>query len=31
MRLTVKGIEALEAGDKRREIPDSLMVGYNQG
>ena len=27
MRLTVKGIEALEPGDKRREIPDSLMMG----
>jgi integrase len=27
MRLTVRGIEAIEAGDKRREIPDSLMQG----
>ncbi len=27
MRLTVKGIEALEPADKRREIPDSLMMG----
>jgi Arm DNA-binding domain len=27
MRLTVRGIEALEPGEKRREIPDSLMTG----
>jgi hypothetical protein len=27
MRLTVKGIEALEPGEKRREIPDDLMMG----
>jgi integrase len=27
MRLTVKGIEALEAGEKRREIPDDLLMG----
>jgi integrase len=27
MRFTVKGIEALEAGEKRREIPDSLLMG----
>lgn len=27
MRLTVRGIEALESGEKRREIPDSLMMG----
>ena len=27
MRLTVKGIEALAPTDKRREIPDSLMMG----
>src|SRR6516225_1012670 len=27
MQLTVKGIEALEAGEKRREIPDSLLMG----
>jgi integrase len=27
MRLTVKGIEALQAGEKRREIPDDLMQG----
>ncbi len=27
MRLTVRGIEALEAGEKRREIPDDLMMG----
>ena len=27
MRLTVRGIEALEPGEKRREIPDSLMMG----
>jgi integrase len=27
MRLTVKGIEALDPGEKRREIPDSLMMG----
>jgi integrase len=27
MRLTVRGIEALQAGEKRREIPDSLMMG----
>jgi integrase len=26
-RLTVKGIEAIEAGEKRREVPDSLMQG----
>ena len=27
MRLTVRGIEALEASERRREIPDSLMMG----
>jgi integrase len=27
MRLTVKGIEALRPGEKRREIPDALMMG----
>jgi hypothetical protein len=27
MRLTVKGIEALEPSEKRREIPDDLMMG----
>ena len=27
MRLTVKGIEAIEVGEKRREIPDDLMMG----
>jgi hypothetical protein len=27
MRLTVRGVEALQASDKRQEIPDSLMMG----
>jgi integrase len=27
MRLTVKGIEALQPGEKRREIPDDLLMG----
>jgi integrase len=27
MRLTVRGIETLEAGNKRREIPDDLLMG----
>jgi integrase len=27
MRLTATGIEALQAGDKRREIPDDLLMG----
>jgi hypothetical protein len=27
MRLTARGIEALQAGEKRQEIPDSLMLG----
>src|SRR5262245_12720970 len=27
MRFTVKGIETLEAGERRREIPDSLFMG----
>jgi integrase len=27
MRFTVKGIEALDAGNKRREIPDDLLMG----
>jgi integrase len=27
MRLTARGIEALQAGEKRREIPDDLLMG----
>jgi hypothetical protein len=27
MRLTVKGIEALQADERRREIPDDLLMG----